>query len=149
MKVRATQTGFYGGRRRDEGDMFDVTPEAFTAVWMEATKPRVDPLDHDADGKKGGAVALPAEGLAAMTVIELRALAKDRGVDLGKVTSKAGIIGLIEGDVDPELIRFMTSPAASDEDRIALANSLSGRSDIASVEEANAILHSAGASDEI
>ncbi len=35
MKVQATQLGFYGDRRRKEGDVFDVPDHLFSSKWME------------------------------------------------------------------------------------------------------------------
>ncbi len=35
MKVRATQLGFAGDRRRREGDIFDIPEHLFSSRWME------------------------------------------------------------------------------------------------------------------
>lgn len=53
--------------------------------------PAPDSLDHDADGRKGGAVDLDA-----MTVDELKAHAANRGIDLGDATKKADIRAAID-----------------------------------------------------
>lgn len=52
MRVRATQRGYYGRMRREEGDEFVLADKAdFSKNWMEAVD---DPLDHDGNGRKGG-----------------------------------------------------------------------------------------------
>lgn len=56
-----------------------------------------NPLDHDHDGKAGGAA--PPEGvtgLEALTVAKLKDLAEKSGIDLGDATKKADIIAKIE-----------------------------------------------------
>lgn len=35
MKVRATQLGFSGDRRRKEGDIFTIPDHLFSSKWME------------------------------------------------------------------------------------------------------------------
>ncbi len=57
---------------------------------------KTDPLDHDNNGTKGGAAASTAQGLRALTIAELRALAKERGINLEGATAKDDIIGKIE-----------------------------------------------------
>lgn len=65
----------------------------------------IDPLDHDGNGEKGGSAPSTESGLAGMTVPQLKALAADRGIDLGEATKKADIIAIIEaapvGETDP------------------------------------------------
>lgn len=58
MLVRATERGYYGNKRRDEGEEFGIADRShFSARWMEPVgwePSERDPLDHDGDGKKGG-----------------------------------------------------------------------------------------------
>lgn len=58
MLVRATQRGYYGSKRRDEGDEFGLRDRAdFSRNWMEPVgwdPDERDPLDHDGNGRKGG-----------------------------------------------------------------------------------------------
>lgn len=57
----------------------------------------VDPLDHDEDGKKGGSKPDgDGVGYSAMTVVELKALATDRSLDLGDAKKKDDIIAALE-----------------------------------------------------
>jgi hypothetical protein len=56
-----------------------------------------DPLDHDGDGRKGGSTPRADDGtLASLTVPALKALATERGVDLGDATKKADVIAALE-----------------------------------------------------
>lgn len=59
MRVRATQTGFYGGSRRREGTEFTLTnPKHFSKRWMEKVT-AAEAADADA-GKLD--VGKPAKG---------------------------------------------------------------------------------------
>ena len=78
LRVTATQTGYYGGVRRDPGTelgTFVLKDEAeFSKGWMEPdgwepgkvkkAKAR-DPLDHDGDGRKGGSAPAVTEPVRA------------------------------------------------------------------------------------
>jgi len=55
-----------------------------------------DPFDHDGDGKPGGSMPGDEGYLYSLKVAELKALAEDRGVDLGDATKKADIIAALE-----------------------------------------------------
>lgn len=75
-----------------------------------ATERRVaskDPLDHDGNGRKGGAKPAvtvvtppvetqPAKALDDMTVAELKEYASNEGIDLGDATKKADIVAAIQ-----------------------------------------------------
>jgi len=63
MQVRAIETGYFNSKRRDPGEEFAIEHRSqFSRKWMEPIgwDPTVDPLDHDADGKKGGTKKAPA-----------------------------------------------------------------------------------------
>jgi hypothetical protein len=90
-EVRATERGYYGSKLREPGEVFDVA-DGVTGSWFEP----VHPLDHDADGRKGGSLPLDGEGFDAMTVPELKAYAESKGIDLGDATRKADIVAAIE-----------------------------------------------------
>jgi hypothetical protein len=81
-------------RREPVGD--DVpAPERDVAIIRnpvtDQPKMAADPLDHDADGKKGGAVDLDG-----MTVDQLKAHAAVRNIDLGDATRKDDIRAAID-----------------------------------------------------
>jgi len=107
MKVRAIKTGYYAGKRRDpdttDAEFILTDARHFSKNWMAPIgwTPGGDPLDHDGDGKKGGAKNTDT-GLAGMTVEQLRALAVERGVDLTDLKKKADIIAAIELATDGE-----------------------------------------------
>ena len=67
-RVTATQTGYYGSKRRDAGEEFVLADRAhFSATWMEPVGWSVggkDPLDHDGDGRKGGSLPKSAPAKA-------------------------------------------------------------------------------------
>lgn len=71
-------------RQRNIGDEFEVTEERATEImgiipgYVEAVEP-------------------PAVGLEAMTVAELRSLAKERGIQLPKNATKTKLVELIGG----------------------------------------------------
>lgn len=67
------------------------------AAYEAAAAPETrDPLDHDGDGKPGGAAPLLGNGFEAMTVPQLEAFAKATQVRLGQARKKADIIALLE-----------------------------------------------------
>jgi hypothetical protein len=70
--------------------------EVFYKAQSRKTPEKVDPLDHDGDGEKGGSAPSAEEGYKAMTVPELKALAEERAIDLGGATKKADIIAKLE-----------------------------------------------------
>jgi len=140
MKVRAIETGYFGAKRRDPGEEFSLASAGeFAASWMQPVG--WDPLDHDGDGRKGGSKPLQGDGLDAMTVKALKALADERGVDLGDAKAKADIIAAIELAAEAKPI------ASTDDEKIAKANEISGRTDITDLAEAEAII--AAADDDI
>jgi hypothetical protein len=52
IKVTAIEKGYYGRQIRLPGEVFGIaSAEDFSEAWMKTD----DPLDHDGDGKKGGA----------------------------------------------------------------------------------------------
>ena len=63
MKVRAISTGFYGGARRREGEVFDAKDGA-TAKWFEPLEP-VDPKPAKGSKAKADKVEAKAEAEAA------------------------------------------------------------------------------------
>lgn len=58
----------------------------------------VDPLDHDADGKKGGAKKLGPlpDNLDDLKRDELDALAAERGVDISEAKNKGDVIAALQ-----------------------------------------------------
>lgn len=65
IKVTAIEKGYYGNKVRVPGEVFGITdPSHFSKEWMVTDDPivhaKLDPLDHDDDGKKGGAKKAPA-----------------------------------------------------------------------------------------
>lgn len=70
--------------------------DVFYKAQSRKTPGKVDPLDHDGDGVKGGTVASAEDGYKGMTVPELKDLAEQRAVDLGDATKKADIIAKLE-----------------------------------------------------
>lgn len=144
MQVRAIETGYIGSKRRDPGEEFEIESRSlFSPKWMEPIGWKADPLDHDGDGKNGGAVPLQGDGLEAMTVKALKALAEDRGIDLGDAKAKADIIAAIELAAEAKPV------ALTDDEKLAKAKEISGRDDIADVAEAEAILAAADADTDI
>lgn len=89
-EVRATERGYYGSVVREPGEVFNVA-DGVTGSWFEP----VHPLDHDADGRKGGST-LDGDGFDGMTIPELKAYAEGKGIDLADATRKADIIAAIE-----------------------------------------------------
>jgi pyruvate/2-oxoglutarate dehydrogenase complex dihydrolipoamide acyltransferase (E2) component len=82
-----------------KGELVDVSelPKGFQAkLANNPTFEATDPLDHDANGKKGGSAPSPEAGLAGLTVPKLRELAAERGVDLDGLTKKGDIIAALE-----------------------------------------------------
>ncbi len=81
-------------------ETFDEVPgltEDLFKPTARAKAPVADhPLDHDKDGHKGGVVQTQAEGLAALTVAQLKELATKNNVDLGDATKKADIVAVLE-----------------------------------------------------
>lgn len=67
-----------------------------TKTRSTAKRPERDPLDHDANGKKGGAAPADDDGIGALTIPQLKTLADEENVDLEGVTKKADIIVKIE-----------------------------------------------------
>lgn len=59
LKVTAIEKGYYGSKLRVPGEVFGIEAAGdFSAVWMASDEPGLknrDPLDHDGDGRKGGA----------------------------------------------------------------------------------------------
>lgn len=114
-KVRATQTGYYGRQLRMVGEVFEADGKA---SWFEPVG-----WKEQAQKEEPAATAAPLEPVApagdasvdlnAMTVKELRELAKDRGIGLGAgVTTKAEIIAAIEaGGADATAEPFSDAPA--------------------------------------
>ena len=103
-KVVATDRGYYGGVLRFAGDIFNAEGKA---SWFKPLKGEFGgKVDQDGDGKTGG--SLPAEtgqgdDLEAMTVKDLRELAKVRGITLSAgVNTKAMIIDAIKAGPVPE-----------------------------------------------
>lgn len=90
-EVRAIERGYYGSMVREPGDVFTVE-RGVTGKWFEP----IHPLDHDADGRKGGSLPNDADGFDGMTIPELKAYAEGKGIDLGDATRKADIIAAIE-----------------------------------------------------
>ena len=70
--------------------------DAFYKAQSRKTPSKVDPLDHDGDGAKGGSAPSTEEGYKGMTVGALKALAAERAVDLGDAAKKADIIAKLE-----------------------------------------------------
>ena len=98
-KVVATQRGYYGRILREEGERFDIPEEVMANKKLRPSW--VKPIGGAEQAKAETAVQPPADvqpvDLNAMTVKDLRALAKDRGIGLGAdVTTKAEIIAAIE-----------------------------------------------------
>lgn len=91
-EVRATERGYYGSKIREPGEVFTVADDVKLGSWMEP----IHPLDHDADGRKGGSLPSDADGFDGMTIPELKAYAESKGIDLGDATRKADIIAAIE-----------------------------------------------------
>lgn len=78
----------------DELDLPDVF---FKATGRVKPAPAAkDPLDHDGDGRKGGAAPSTEPGLSGMTVQQLREYASVNQIDLGNATKKADIVAAIE-----------------------------------------------------
>ena len=89
VEVIATSRGYYGQTLREPGDRFDAKG---TASWFEPTKA----------GAGGGDQAAPEDDgepdLSGLTVIDLREMAKERGIAIPKTaTTKAAIIDAING----------------------------------------------------
>lgn len=64
MRVRAKLKGYHGGRRRNPGDIFEVTdPKHFSARWMENKDPEAAPVPD----------APPADTVAQDDIGDLRA----------------------------------------------------------------------------
>lgn len=90
--------------------------------YKPTARAKAHPLDHDGDGKPGGAA--PPEGvvgLEALSVAKLKDLAAKNGIDLGDATKKADIIAKInaaapadEEDADDgiDAMADVTPPAA-------------------------------------
>lgn len=57
-----------------------------------------DPLDHDQNGAKGGAVVPEPDlsDLNSLTVVKLKELAAERGVDIDGLTRKGDIVAALE-----------------------------------------------------
>lgn len=56
MIVVATAKGYYGSKVREPGETFGLRSDAdFSASWMQPVEGARDPLDHDGNGRKGGA----------------------------------------------------------------------------------------------
>lgn len=70
--------------------------DAFYKAQGRKTPEKVDALDHDGDGKKGGTASSTDDGYKGMTVPDLKALASQRDIDLGDATKKADIIAKLE-----------------------------------------------------
>ena len=120
----------------------------------DESEPPVDPLDHDGDGNKGGAVNIP-EDWASKPFLSIKAIAKQISPDLDAKAKKPEIVAIIEA----ELARRSGAPANKDEqgspvieipdgweklswtERVALANSLKlVEETIADAEEADALI---------
>jgi hypothetical protein len=63
----------------------------------------IDPLDHDGNGKKGGAKKLDPlpDNLDDMKRDELDALAEARGVDISEAKNKGDVIAALQLSVEP------------------------------------------------
>lgn len=95
-KVRANQRGYYGRQIREPGEVFEAEGKA---LWFDPVK---------AGTKEEAVTEPPAEPvnsgdpLEALTVKELRDMAKDKGIPLGAdVKTKAEIIAAINAATQP------------------------------------------------
>ncbi len=61
-RVKAKAPGFYGGARRDPGDVFDIPDEMDLASWMESDvdEPDLGTTDDTSEADKGSA-GVPAK----------------------------------------------------------------------------------------
>ena len=114
-KVRATQTGYYGRQLRMVGEVFeaDVKASWFEPVGGKEQAQKAEPAAPKVEEPVTQAPANDAPvDLNAMTVKDLRALAKDRGIGLGAdVTTKAEIVAAIEaGAVSEDREPFADAP---------------------------------------
>lgn len=92
-KVIATSRGYYGGIVREPGDTFNAEGKA---SWFEPADKKGAAAAEKSDAPNGDGKA-PATDLEAMTVKDLRALAKDKGIALAAgVNTKAEIIDAIK-----------------------------------------------------
>lgn len=59
MKVKATKTGYYDYRVREEGDVFDISDDtAFSSKWMEKVPSDVAPvLEKPAETKRKATIS--------------------------------------------------------------------------------------------
>lgn len=144
VQVKATATGYYGSQVRvpdtESAEFVLKDRKDFSPKWMEPIgwKPGKDALDHDGDGKPGGAKNT-GTGLAAMTVDQLKEYAAENGVDLGDAKKKDDIIAAIYQAFEFTLL--------TDEEKIAKAKEISGRTDDISVEDAEGIITAANNAD--
>ena len=81
MEVRALSTGFYGGARRREGEVFNVK-DGEKAKWFE-------PLEHQVDPKAAKAAKAEAEKAAKAAKAEAEKAAKAEAEKADKVEAKA------------------------------------------------------------
>lgn len=143
-EVRATERGYYGSKIREPGEVFTVA-EGDKSKWYEP----VHPLDHDADGRKGGAApAVDGDG-------------KPEPSERDKLKAEATELKIefaanIRTDKLKELVEAKKAESAepagdglTDEDKILKAMEISGRTDEMTVEEADAILKAAAESNDI
>lgn len=67
-------------------------------IRVDGQHPEVDPLDHDGNGKKGGAKKLGPlpDGLEDMKRDDLDALAAERGVDITEAKNKGDVIAALQ-----------------------------------------------------
>lgn len=94
-KVRAKQRGYYGKQIREPGDVFEAKGKA---LWFEP----VGDADHVEEAATEAPAAPPADPLEALTVKELRDMAKDKGIPLGaEVKTKAEVIAAINAATQP------------------------------------------------
>lgn len=75
----------------------DVAPEYEARVKkLPFLKVLADPLDHDADGIKGGVHPPVGDGYDGMTVAQLRELAAEREIDLGDAKKRDDIVAALQ-----------------------------------------------------
>lgn len=109
VNVVAKTVGYFGGVVRSIGERFDVPDDVWKDAkrrpkWVELAAGSSIPEDETAGEQGGGAGDTGAAGnddgsgkFDQMTVPELRAYAKEAGIDLGGATKKADILTLLNG----------------------------------------------------
>lgn len=74
----------------------EVNPRDDFGNSIISKRPIANPLDHDNNGKSGGAHPAVGEGYDGVTVPKLKELAAERGVDLGDARKREDIVAALQ-----------------------------------------------------